>query len=289
MTSSLVPNDLNDKTASFQQGRKLDSDKRSAGAAEVARLVNATKTFGEGDYAVTALDDVTIGFRRGQFTAVMGPSGSGKSTLMYCQSGLDRLSSGKAYIGDTDVSTLSDQELSVMRRSKLGFIFQSFHLVPALSARENITLPVDLDGPPASFWRRRKLDSDQRSAGAVDEDFLNELADVLAIGNRLQNRPSQLSGGQRQRVAVARAMISRPDVIFADEPTGALDSKTSGELLKYLRQAVDTLDQTIVMVTHDAVAASYCDRVIYVQDGRLVGEASHPSVDDVLNKIKELS
>ena len=239
---------------------------------DVARLVGATKTFGVGGAAVTALDDVTIGFRRGEFTAVMGPSGSGKSTLMYCQSGLDRLSSGHAYVGDVDVSTLSDQELSVLRRSKLGFIFQSFHLVPALSARENITLPVDLD------------------AGAeVDEAFLAELVDVLGIANRMDNRPSQLSGGQRQRVAVARAMIPRPDVIFADEPTGALDSKTSGELLKYLRQAVDELGQTIVMVTHDAVAASHCDRVIYVQDGRLVGEALHPTVDDVLDKIRELS
>lgn len=238
----------------------------------VASLVAATKTFGEGDAAVTAVDDVTIGFRRGEFTAVMGPSGSGKSTLMYCQSGLDRLTSGKAYIGDVDVSTLGDQELSVMRRSKLGFIFQSFHLVPALTARENITLPVDLDGD-----------------ASVDESFLDELTEVLAIQNRLGNRPSELSGGQRQRVAVARAMIPRPDVIFADEPTGALDSKTSGELLKYLRQAVDGLDQTIVMVTHDAVAASYCDRVVYVQDGRLVGEARQPSVDDVLDKIRELS
>lgn len=238
----------------------------------VASLVGATKTFGEGDAAVTAIDDVTIGFRRGEFTAVMGPSGSGKSTLMYCQSGLDKLSSGKAYIGDVDVSTLGDQELSVMRRSQLGFIFQSFHLVPALTARENITLPVDLD----------------RDA-QVDESFLNELTEVLAIQNRLGNRPSELSGGQRQRVAVARAMIPRPDVIFADEPTGALDSRTSGELLKYLRQAVDALGQTIVMVTHDAVAASYCDRVVYVQDGQLVGEARHPSVDDVLDKIRELS
>ena len=191
---------------------------------------------------------------------------------MYCQSGLDRLTSGKAFIGDVDVSTLGDQELSVMRRSKLGFIFQSFHLVPALTARENITLPVDLDG-----------------TASVDQAFLDELADVLAIQNRLGNRPSELSGGQRQRVAVARAMIPRPDVIFADEPTGALDSKTSGELLKYLREAVDSLNQTIVMVTHDAVAASYCDRVVYVQDGRLVGEASQPTVDDVLNKIRELS
>ena len=238
----------------------------------VASLVAATKTVGEGDAAVTAVDDVTIGFRRGEFTAVMGPSGSGKSTLMYCPSGLDRLTSVKAYIGDVDVSTLGDQELSVMRRSKLGFIFQSFHLVPALTARENITLPVDLD-----------------SNASVDESFLDELTEVLAIQNRMGNRPSELSGGQRQRVAVARAMIPRPDVIFADEPTGALDSKTSGELLKYLRQAVDSLDQTIVMVTHDAVAASYCDRVVYVQDGRLVGEARHPSVDDILDKIRELS
>jgi len=239
---------------------------------DVARLVAATKTFGEGDAAVTALDDVTLSFRRGEFTAVMGPSGSGKSTLMYCQSGLDRLTSGQAFVGGVDVSTLSDQELSVLRRSKLGFIFQSFHLVPALSAEENITLPVDLD-----------------SGTEVDREFLTELTEVLGISNRLQNRPSQLSGGQRQRVAVARAMIPRPDVIFADEPTGALDSKTSGELLTYLRQAVDGLGQTIVMVTHDAVAASHCDRVVYVQDGRLVGEARNPSVDDVLGKIRELS
>lgn len=250
----------------------LNSNPNTTDNDNVASLVSATKTFGEGDAAVTAVDDVTIGFRRGEFTAVMGPSGSGKSTLMYCQSGLDRLTEGKAYIGDVDVSTLGDQELSVMRRSKLGFIFQSFHLVPALTARENITLPVDLDGD-----------------ASVDESFLDELADVLAIQNRLGNRPSELSGGQRQRVAVARAMIPRPDVIFADEPTGALDSKTSGELLKYLRQAVDGLDQTIVMVTHDAVAASYCDRVVYVQDGQLVGEARQPSVDDVLDKIRELS
>ncbi len=244
----------------------------TANTADVARLVGATKVYGTGDAAVTAVDDVTVGFRRGQFTAVMGPSGSGKSTLMYCQSGLDRLTAGHAYIGDVDVSTLSDQELSVLRRSKLGFIFQSFHLVPALSARENITLPVDLD-----------------SGTDVDEEFLAELTGVLGIGHRLENRPSQLSGGQRQRVAVARAMIPRPDVIFADEPTGALDSKTSGELLAYLRQAVDELGQTIVMVTHDAVAASHCDRVIYVQDGRLVGEAQHPTVDDILGKIRELS
>lgn len=238
----------------------------------VARLVRATKTFGTGDAAVTALDDATIDFRKGEFTAVMGPSGSGKSTLMYCQSGLDRLTSGQAFIGDVDVSTLTDQELSVMRRSTLGFIFQSFHLVPALSSRENITLPVDLD-----------------ANADVDEEFLNELAVVLGIEHRLENLPSQLSGGQRQRVAVARAMIPRPEVIFADEPTGALDSKTSGELLAYLRTAVDDLGQTIVMVTHDAVAASHCDRVVYVQDGRLVDEARNPTVDHVLGKIRELS
>ncbi|MEM7337433.1 MAG: ABC transporter ATP-binding protein [Actinomycetota bacterium] len=248
------------------------TDPLQNGNDNVARLVGATKVFGTGDAAVTALDSVTLGFRRGEFTAVMGPSGSGKSTLMYCQSGLDRLTEGQAFVGDVDVSTLSDQELSVLRRSKLGFIFQSFHLVPALSARENITLPVDLD-----------------SKAAVDEDFLAELAGVLGIDHRLNNRPSELSGGQRQRVAVARAMIPRPDVIFADEPTGALDSKTSGELLAYLRKAVDELGQTIVMVTHDAVAASYCDRVVYVQDGRLVGEALNPTVDDVLGKIRELS
>ncbi len=256
-----------DETAQIGRGQSA-----TGSGGTVARLVNATKTFGTGDAAVTALDNATIDFRRGEFTAVMGPSGSGKSTLMYCQSGLDQLSSGQAFIGDVDVSTLSDQELSIMRRSTLGFIFQSFHLVPALNARENITLPVDLD-----------------SNAEVDADFLDELATVLGIEHRLENLPSQLSGGQRQRVAVARAMVPRPDVIFADEPTGALDSKTSGELLAYLRTAVDDLGQTIVMVTHDAVAASHCDRVVYVQDGRLVDEAQHPTVDDVLNKILELS
>lgn len=240
--------------------------------AVVARLVQAVKTFGDGDAAVTALNDATIDFFEGEFTAVMGPSGSGKSTLMYCQSGLDQLTSGHAYIGDVDVSTLTDQQLSVLRRSSLGFIFQSFHLVPALSARENITLPVDLDADVE-----------------VDAEFLAELAAVLRIDHRLDNLPSQLSGGQRQRVAVARAMIPRPEVIFADEPTGALDSKTSGELLAYLRTAVDELGQTIVMVTHDAVAASHCDRVVYMQDGFLVDEARNPTVDDVLDKIRELS
>jgi len=250
----------------------MESDVHPIEGGNVAALVGATKTFGIGDTLIHALDDVSVEFRRGQFTAVMGPSGSGKSTLMYCQSGLDRLTSGNAYVGDVDVSTLTDQQLSVMRRSKLGFIFQSFHLVPAFSARENITLPVDLDAD-----------------AEVDEAFLDELTSVLGIQDRMRNRPSELSGGQRQRVAVARAMIPRPDVIFADEPTGALDSKTSGELLKYLREAVDSLDQTIVMVTHDAVAASYCDRVVYMQDGRLVGEEMNPTVDDVLDKIRELS
>ncbi len=257
--------EVSDNAASTSQAASVaESD-------SVARLVNAVKVFGEGDSAVRAIDDVTLSFKRGEFTAVMGPSGSGKSTMMYCQSGLDRLSSGQAFIGDVDVSTLSDNELSVLRRSKMGFIFQSFHLVPALTARENITLPIDLDGHE------------------VDQEFLAELTGVLGIENRLNNRPSQLSGGQRQRVAIARAMIPKPEVIFADEPTGALDSKTSGELLDYLRRAVDTLGQTIVMVTHDAVAASYTDTAVYVQDGQLVGQASNPTVDDVLAKIKELS
>ncbi len=237
----------------------------------VARLEHATKTFGEGSSAVTAVNDVTIGFEKGKFTAVMGPSGSGKSTLVYCQSGLDRLSSGKAFIGDTDISTLSDKELSIMRRSKMGFVFQSFHLVPALTASENITLPVDLDGHK------------------VDTAFLDELTGVLGIRDRLTHRPGEMSGGQRQRVAIARAMISRPDVIFGDEPTGALDSKTSGELLSYLREAVDTLGQTIVMVTHDPIAATYCDRVVFVQDGSIVHETTSPTVDTVLEQIKELN
>lgn len=232
------------------------------------RAVEARKVFGDGTNEVVALDSVSVDFERGQFTSVMGPSGSGKSTLLYGLSGLTRLDSGSAYLGDTDISTLSDKDLAILRRTEMGFVFQSFHLVAALSARENITLPVDLAGAP------------------VDEGFLFDLVHVLGIEDRMKSRPSELSGGQRQRVAVARALISRPQVVFADEPTGALDSRSAADLLGYMRRAVDDFDQTIVMVTHDPVAAAHTDRAVYLSDGAIAGVQNDPTVDDVLSVIR---
>ncbi len=237
--------------------------------APAVRAVNARKVFGDGTNEVIALDSVSVDFDRGQFTSVMGPSGSGKSTLLYGLSGLTRLDGGSAYLGETDISTLSDKDLAILRRTEMGFVFQSFHLVAALSARENITLPIDLAGEP------------------VDEGFLFDLVRVLGIEDRLNSRPSELSGGQRQRVAVARALISRPQVVFADEPTGALDSRSAADLLGYMRTAVDDLGQTIVMVTHDPVAAAHTDRAVYLRDGAVSGIQSDPTVDDVLSVIRE--
>jgi putative ABC transport system ATP-binding protein len=217
-----------------------------------------------------ALDDVTVGFAAGEFTAIMGPSGSGKSTLMHCMAGLDGLTSGRAFIGETDLASLSDRELTILRRDRLGFVFQAFNLIPTLTAAENITLPADLAGRQ------------------VDPDWYETVVAALKIGNRLDHRPSQLSGGQQQRTAVARALVSRPEVVFADEPTGALDSRASAELLGFLRSIVDGLGQTVVMVTHDPVAASYADRVVFLADGAVVEELADPTRDAVLETMKRL-
>jgi putative ABC transport system ATP-binding protein len=233
-----------------------------------ARADGATKIYGKGDTEVRALDGVTISFSKGQFTAIMGPSGSGKSTLMHCMAGLDTLSAGRVFIGDTDLSVLSEKDLTLLRRNAVGFIFQAFNLVPTLSAIENITLPLDLaKRPPDAAW----LDTIVRTVG---------------LGDRLKHRPSELSGGQQQRVAVARALASRPEIIFADEPTGNLDSRTGAEILGFLRRAAREYRQTIVMVTHDPVAASYADRVVFLADGKVVDELADPTAQAVLDRMK---
>jgi putative ABC transport system ATP-binding protein len=224
----------------------------------------AGKVYGTGETAVTALDDVTLDLPTGQFTAIMGPSGSGKSTLMHCLAGLDTLTSGEVLVGGTDLATLSDKDRTVLRRDRLGFVLQAFNLLPTLTAEENITLPVDLAGrTPESGW-------------------LETVVDKLNLGDRLRHRPSELSGGQQQRVAVARALITRPDVVFADEPTGALDRKAGLELLHFLRSVVEDLGQTVVMVTHDPGAAAYADRVVFLVDGRIVEELADPTRERVL-------
>src|SRR2546423_10947738 len=219
---------------------------------DAAHTVDATKIYGKGDTEVRALDDVTVAFEAGRFTAIMGPSGSGKSTLLHCIAGLDTLTSGKAFIGDHDLSTLNDRHLTILRRDRVGFVFQAFNLVPTLTAAENITLPLALAG--------RK----------PDESWLDGVIDTVGLRDRLTHRPAELSGGQQQRVAVARALASRPALIFADEPTGNLDSRTGSEILGFLRRAVTDLHQTVVMVTHDPVAASYADAVVFLADGRVV-------------------
>ena len=228
----------------------------------------ATKRYGSGDTAVTALDSVTVDFYSGEFTAIMGPSGSGKSTLMHTVAGLDSLTSGSVHIGDVDLTTLNDKRLTLLRREKIGFIFQAFNLVPTLTAIENIALPSALAG------------------GKPDPVWLDLVVSTVGLGDRLQHRPSELSGGQQQRVAVARALASRPEIIFGDEPTGNLDSRSGAEILAFMRQAVRELGQTIVMVTHDPVAASYADRVLFLADGRIVDEMSEPTPDRVLDRMK---
>ena len=235
-----------------------------------ASAVEATKTYGSGDTQVVALDHVTAEFPQGQFTAIMGPSGSGKSTLMHCLAGLDRLTSGSVYIAGVDLSTLDDKSLTLLRRDQVGFIFQAFNLIPTLTALENITLPMDLGG--------RK----------PDQAWLDRVIDTVGLRDRLSHRPSELSGGQQQRVAVSRALASQPKIIFADEPTGNLDSRTGSEILTFMRQAVDELGQTIVMVTHDPGAAGYADRVLFLADGRVVDEMLEPTAAKVLDKMKSL-
>ncbi|HEY0905028.1 MAG TPA: ABC transporter ATP-binding protein [Marmoricola sp.] len=247
---------------------------QDASGGDRARLAasahRAVKTYGTGDTAVVALDGVSLDLPRGQFTAIMGPSGSGKSTLMHCLAGLDTLTSGQVFIGTTDLATLSDRELTTLRRDRIGFVFQSFNLLPTLTAAENITLPADLAGR------------------APDGDWFRTVVDKLDLGDRLHHLPSELSGGQQQRVAVGRALISRPDVVFADEPTGALDSKASAELLAFLRSVVDDLGQTVVMVTHDPGAAAYADRVVFLVDGAIVEETLDPTRDRVLETMGRL-
>jgi putative ABC transport system ATP-binding protein len=230
---------------------------------DAAAGMQLTKIFGEGETRVTALDSIDVRFTHGTFTAIMGPSGSGKSTLMHCLAGLDRMTSGRVFLAGKEISNLPDAKLTTLRRDNVGFIFQSFNLLPMLTAEENILLPLDLAGrkPDKALW--------------------DQLITGLDIGDRLKHRPSELSGGQQQRVACARAMITKPHVVFADEPTGALDSKSGANLLGYLRHCVDDLGQTIIMVTHDAKAASYADRALMLLDGRIVDDINSPTAESV--------
>ena len=235
-----------------------------------AGAVDATKIYGSGDSEVRALDGVTVAFEVGRFTAIMGPSGSGKSTLMHSLAGLDGLTSGAVYIGETYLAALKDKDLTELRREKVGFIFQAYNLIPTLSADENIRLPLLLGGKKG------------------DEAWINRVIDTVGLRDRLKHRPSELSGGQQQRVAVARALASQPTIIFADEPTGNLDSRSGAEILDFMRRAVNELGQTIVMVTHDPVAASYADRVIFLADGKIVNEMTEPTAEKVLDLMKRL-
>jgi putative ABC transport system ATP-binding protein len=233
-----------------------------------ARAIEARKIYGNGETAVHALGGVDIEFVQGQFTAIMGPSGSGKSTLMHCMAGLDPMTSGQAFIGDVELSGLSDQNLTLLRRDKLGFIFQSFNLVPTLTAMENMLLPLRLAGR------------------GPDAEWVELIVTTVGMANRRDHRPNELSGGQQQRVAVARALVGRPDLVFADEPTGNLDRKTGVEILDFMREAVNRFNQTIVMVTHDPNAASYADRVVFLADGKIVDEMLEPSADRVIDRMK---
>jgi putative ABC transport system ATP-binding protein len=236
-------------------------------AASATELV---KVYGRGDTAVRALDGITVDFPRGRFSAIMGPSGSGKSTLMHCLAGLDTITSGQVRLGDIDLSHLSDTALTRLRREHVGFVFQSFNLLGMLTARQNIQLPYDLAGK------------------TVDWAWFDSIVDVLGLKDRLGHRPAELSGGQQQRVAIARALVTRPTVIFADEPTGNLDSKASAEVLSFLRRSVRELGQTVVMVTHDPSSASYADRVVMLADGRLAGSVEDPTADSVLDALRRL-
>lgn len=235
-----------------------------------ARAVDLFKQYGSDDTAVIALEHVSIEFGRNEFTAIMGPSGSGKSTLMHTMAGLDSATSGSAFIGETDMSALNDKDITALRRDRLGFIFQSFNLVPTLTAAENITLPTDIAGKD------------------VDKQWFEEVTRRLGLAERLEHRPAELSGGQQQRVACARALVSRPEIIFGDEPTGNLDSNSSAEVLDILRTAVDKDDQTVVIVTHDAKAASYADRVVFLADGKLVNELHNPTMEAIHQVMAEI-
>ncbi|HKT55420.1 MAG TPA: ABC transporter ATP-binding protein [Microbacterium sp.] len=231
-----------------------------------ARVQHLSKTFGSGDGAVRALDGVSVGIRRGEFTAIMGPSGSGKSTLMHVMAGLDSASSGHAWIGDTEITGLGDRELTLLRRRRVGFVFQAFNLVPTLDVTGNILLPFDLDG---------------RRPSALEKARIDGLVDTLGLGERLRHRPHELSGGQQQRVAIARALATAPDLVFADEPTGNLDSRSGREVLALLRAASSEHGQSIAMVTHDPVAASHADRVLFLGDGRITADMPRQTAEQI--------
>lgn len=235
-----------------------------------ARIEDGTKVYGQDDMAVTALNGVTTEFEAGKFTAIMGPSGSGKSTLLHCIAGLDTLTAGNAYIDDVDLGSLKDKDLTILRREQVGFVFQAFNLVPTLDAEENILLPMTIAGTKP------------------DQAWFDEVVNTIGLTDRLDHRPSELSGGQQQRVAAARALVSKPKIIFADEPSGNLDSKSGNELLGFMKNAVDEFGQTIVMVTHDAMAASYADRIVFLDDGKTVDEMLNPTADAVLDRLKVL-
>ncbi|MFD6399605.1 ABC transporter ATP-binding protein [Nocardia sp. NPDC060249] len=243
----------------------------AAAATDIAAAaLDLVKLYGSGDTQVKALDGVSADFAKGEFTAIMGPSGSGKSTLMHCLAGLDSASAGQVRIGDTALTGLSDKQMTALRRDRIGFVFQAFNLVPTLTALENITLPLDIAGRKA------------------DQEWLDTVVKRLGLGDRLEHRPSELSGGQQQRVACARALVGKPEIIFGDEPTGNLDSHSSGEVLSILRASVDEFGQTVVIVTHDPRAAAYADRVVFLADGRIVDELRDPTQDSILDRMKAL-
>ncbi len=243
----------------------------AAAATDIAAAaLDLVKLYGSGDTQVKALDGVSAEFAKGEFTAIMGPSGSGKSTLMHCLAGLDSASAGQVRIGDTALTGLSDKQMTALRRDRIGFVFQAFNLVPTLTALENITLPLDIAGRKA------------------DQEWLDTVVKRLGLGDRLDHRPSELSGGQQQRVACARALVGKPEIIFGDEPTGNLDSHSSGEVLSILRASVDEFNQTVVIVTHDPRAAAYADRVVFLADGRIVDELRDPTQDSILDRMKAL-
>jgi putative ABC transport system ATP-binding protein len=241
-----------------------------ARTAVAARAVGLSKVYGEGDAAVRALDNVSVDFERARYTAIMGPSGSGKSTLLHCMAGLDAPTSGHVFIGDVDLTMLSEKALTLLRRRSIGFVFQAYNLVPTLTAAENITLPLDIAGDKP------------------DRAWLDQVVDTVGIRDRLSHRPAELSGGQQQRVAGARALVTRPEIVFADEPTGNLDSRSGNEILGFLRSAVNEHGQTIVMVTHDASAASFADRIVFLGDGRVVDEMLEPTTRRILDRLKSL-
>ncbi len=248
-------------------GKRMDATTATRAA---ARAVDLRKVYGQGAASVEALAGITVEFASGQFSAIMGPSGSGKSTLLHCLAGLDTPTSGRVFIGDIDITTLGERQLTELRRDRVGFVFQAFNLIPTLTARENITLPVDIAGRD------------------VDRAWFDQVVDTVRLRDRLDHKPSELSGGEQQRVAGARALASKPAIVFADEPTGNLDSHSSAELLGFLRGAVDDHGQTIVMVTHDAVAASHADRILFLEDGRVVDQMLEPTAERVLDRLKAL-